>query len=709
MGRYITQISNKYITLVVSIQRYLKFLYIRKLSVAVTLFVIGIIPFQGVLHAQPADYLPMLVTWDSEAYPSKEYYDQQISLMEHGHQIIPTVYIGSPGTEITNANNIHYQKIFSLAEELNLPVAVRFPDWKYWLTLNPYYVLPAELNPNYINLDGIIQPFVSPLSDKTAWQHLGNDWGESPIFRVLQQWYPAPPFVLFLSSDRRAEVNVPLMRESARLSNTEQTNGTDEEIQVLIEKGYGERYRALIQSFQETLTAWNDKAIFYYERGAEESQNISLIFHPGLDGGRTAVTQKIQSTQAFKIVSASSNVQTVSDMQQVFADEALTNSTSALMQLWTEKPRVMLLPYSEERESFQQELLSERMLNAIDEIKLHPELREFWYRGNISSAKNITDQDNTILIRIAHPAEDKKLLLALSKDENTRDVSISPAGAPTTIKASPAGEYYVMEAGRVFKSIAAFDGNSDDIPDREQKHVVSLPSIDGTGTVTLESLADCELVNSQLVSTEYGLSKGSYESSVEQVIYREKLVSPEILISTIRNQSPQETSLNIYLPADYLGKHLFLTSTNGDYDVFKPSKTQNQRGRLQISLQDGGQWDADGMVNGEIIFLGIIAPPGDPAHSGIPADSDVVCFPNPFNPSSTEMNIRFDATETVMHLRIFDLGGQLVKSYHSINPGQDIRWDGRNGNGKPVASGTYFVVLENDKADRFVRKISLIR
>jgi hypothetical protein len=69
-------------------------------------------------------------------------------------------------------------------------------------------------------------------------------------------------------------------------------------------------------------------------------------------------------------------------------------------------------------------------------------------------------------------------------------------------------------------------------------------------------------------------------------------------------------------------------------------------------------------------------------------------YPNPFNPSTT---IRFEVPrDASVELAIFDLRGRRVAVLHQgpIDAGfHDLRWEGRDDQGRAVASGLYFVRL----------------
>ncbi|MBN1464331.1 hypothetical protein JXA02_01125 [candidate division KSB1 bacterium] len=81
-------------------------------------------------------------------------------------------------------------------------------------------------------------------------------------------------------------------------------------------------------------------------------------------------------------------------------------------------------------------------------------------------------------------------------------------------------------------------------------------------------------------------------------------------------------------------------------------------------------------------------------------------FPNPFNPAqrSTTINLPLQDVSAV-DIRIFDLFGNLVWESLRVSPNQAadnffIEWNGRNGHGDLVASGTYLAIIkpDNDEA-----------
>jgi hypothetical protein len=84
-------------------------------------------------------------------------------------------------------------------------------------------------------------------------------------------------------------------------------------------------------------------------------------------------------------------------------------------------------------------------------------------------------------------------------------------------------------------------------------------------------------------------------------------------------------------------------------------------------------------------------------------------YPNPFNPATT---IRYEvAPAQNVVLAIFDVNGSLVRSLDAGPRSQGVhekRWDGRDNQGRPVASGVYYARLTGQQ-QTLTRKIVLLK
>jgi hypothetical protein len=95
-------------------------------------------------------------------------------------------------------------------------------------------------------------------------------------------------------------------------------------------------------------------------------------------------------------------------------------------------------------------------------------------------------------------------------------------------------------------------------------------------------------------------------------------------------------------------------------------------------------------------------------------DALLANYPNPFNPDTWIPYQLASAAE--VKIKIYNIAGQLVRELdlgHKaagfyINKDKAAYWDGRNGEGKEIASGVYFYVIEAGKL-RAVRKMVLAK
>jgi FlgD Ig-like domain len=85
-------------------------------------------------------------------------------------------------------------------------------------------------------------------------------------------------------------------------------------------------------------------------------------------------------------------------------------------------------------------------------------------------------------------------------------------------------------------------------------------------------------------------------------------------------------------------------------------------------------------------------------------------FPNPFNPATT---IRFELDRAArVRLSIYDVGGNEVRVLveRAMDAGaHDVAWNGIDFNGRPAASGVYFVRMSLDGMAPQVRKLVLLK
>ena len=139
--------------------------------------------------------------------------------------------------------------------------------------------------------------------------------------------------------------------------------------------------------------------------------------------------------------------------------------------------------------------------------------------------------------------------------------------------------------------------------------------------------------------------------------------------------------------------------------------------RWEIEETDADRWHLviDGIAQ-SLSAAGSLHLGDDPREMGLgytpqlpEAHSLSANYPNPFNPS-TAIEYRV-AADGLVHLRIYDLSGQLVRdlvSAHRMRGRHTVSWDSRDNSGARVASGVYYYTLDVG-TQRFSRKMVLLK
>lgn len=89
--------------------------------------------------------------------------------------------------------------------------------------------------------------------------------------------------------------------------------------------------------------------------------------------------------------------------------------------------------------------------------------------------------------------------------------------------------------------------------------------------------------------------------------------------------------------------------------------------------------------------------------------SDLFVYPNPFIIENNEQKITIDGLIENTSIKIFDISGNLISSF--VTPGGKVaQWDGKDMDGKFVASGIYLIVAYDDEATNVATgKVAVIR
>ncbi|MCC6580391.1 MAG: hypothetical protein IT440_08100 [Phycisphaeraceae bacterium] len=199
----------------------------------------------------------------------------QLELIDQGHHLLP--WLSQPGDPTTPVDKMdayvasfEYEKIMRELARRRLPFSFISTQWEHVLSEPPYLQLPADRNPNVVDVDGKIQPKVSPLGPVDLWREAGQKWTDNPWLKRLQELYPDPPRVVFVSNNEHATLHWSDLEQSSRYMALHGPSHDDVFKRTVASVGWMERYRALQAGMRMGLTqaAWRQNSLFIAYTGA---------------------------------------------------------------------------------------------------------------------------------------------------------------------------------------------------------------------------------------------------------------------------------------------------------------------------------------------------------------------------------------------------------------------------------------------------------
>ena len=210
--------------------------------------------------------LPLLSHWNLGEAKGGFSPTYQLKLMERGNHILP--WFKLPDWNVNPADSYwlgYYEMAIKKAAELKLPIALVSTQWEIWFDLEDrYQSLPSPENPNFITSDGKVHSEASPVGGVAAWGDVGRRWADSRMMRKLQEWYPDPPYILFVSNNEHPKLPWNRVQEDKRYIEKYGSGRDDEFKRQVTAAGWVERYRALQAGMKQGLSTkqWQQKAIF---------------------------------------------------------------------------------------------------------------------------------------------------------------------------------------------------------------------------------------------------------------------------------------------------------------------------------------------------------------------------------------------------------------------------------------------------------------
>lgn len=214
--------------------------------------------------------LPVASHWNCGKHPYSRGWgpEWQLTLVDQGHYVLP--WFAHPprdavlSGEAQKAFLAYYEQPLKRAAQLQLPLVFVGTQWESLLSEEPYRSLPAEANPNVVDGDGKIRRQVSPFGPVEPWREVGQRWTDNPQMKKLQEWYPNPPLVIFLSNNEHSKLRWTEIEKSQRYREEFGTGRDDDFKRRAVADGWIERYRALQNGMRDGLVSpvWRNSARF---------------------------------------------------------------------------------------------------------------------------------------------------------------------------------------------------------------------------------------------------------------------------------------------------------------------------------------------------------------------------------------------------------------------------------------------------------------
>ncbi len=204
--------------------------------------------------------LPLAASWAIGAEATGFSPDWQVEALEQGQYILPWFGLSVPRPPagansnypwITDAPYYYARAVRYLAQH-HLPLSFDTTQWE---------VLLSEVSADYAQRgpDGKLPP-ISPFGPIEPWYATGRAWARHPTLRRLEQLYPDPPLVLFVSNNEHPKLSPDDLNAAYRADAGPELIAR----RRAIGDAWIERYRALERGFREGLEApgWRAHAVF---------------------------------------------------------------------------------------------------------------------------------------------------------------------------------------------------------------------------------------------------------------------------------------------------------------------------------------------------------------------------------------------------------------------------------------------------------------
>lgn len=206
--------------------------------------------------------LPLAAHWNTGERANGFDPAYQLGLIEQGHYLLPWFKFPSPEEKLDSG---YYKAPLLKAAKLGLPISFLSTQWEHVLTDNiEFRKLPAGENPNVVTSWGSILNRLSPFGPLWTWEAAGKQWTTRPAMQKLQEWYPSPPLVIFVSNNEHEKLQWQEALLDRRYIESYGIFRDDNFKRDVIGNAWVLRYKALFNGMRAGLlnSQWKTKSIF---------------------------------------------------------------------------------------------------------------------------------------------------------------------------------------------------------------------------------------------------------------------------------------------------------------------------------------------------------------------------------------------------------------------------------------------------------------
>jgi len=202
--------------------------------------------------------LPLASHWNTGTVKGTFEPNHQIELIQRGSHILPWCAWPQPNLSDRKQQDRfmnYYAELIALCRTLKLPLSIRATQWEAMLLKKDYRQGPVNRWAGTLTPEGGRMPRLSPLGPIEPWKDPAKFYVDTAGMKRLQEMYPDPPLVLWLSNNEAPDLRWHQMRYSKRYGDKYGKGRSDEFKRKVVSEGWMERYRVMFQAMRRALVS----------------------------------------------------------------------------------------------------------------------------------------------------------------------------------------------------------------------------------------------------------------------------------------------------------------------------------------------------------------------------------------------------------------------------------------------------------------------